>query len=87
VGGILIDKLKEAEIEKEWKEKLLHIAAISNEIEPEVTWSRYPGIDNDTLWIPSEEYTSEDAEQIKDKCEVAVNTVREFLEWWFKISA
>lgn len=85
VGSILSDKLKNIELNHEWKEKLLYIAKISDEIEPEVTWSRYPGIDRGVLWIPYEEYTVEDAHEIKEKCEKAIKIVREFLGWWFKI--
>ena len=66
-----------------WKEKLILIAKISSEVEPEVTWSRYPGIDDDALWIPCEEYTIEDTRSVKDKCEKVVKTAQDFLVWWF----
>ncbi|HAV43065.1 TPA: hypothetical protein DCX15_03525 [bacterium] len=49
-----------------------------------VTWSRYPGIDGDVLWLPCEEYTVDDAGEIKEKCEKAIMITKEFLEWWFK---
>lgn len=83
VGVILIDKLKRVEIDQKWKEKLFYIARISDEVEPEVTWSRYPGIDNGELWIPYEEYTENDASEIKGKSEDVLKIVRDFIQWWF----
>ena len=85
VGGILIDVLKNIELEVEWKEKLYNIAKISNEIEPEVTWSRYPGIDSGTLWIPYEEYTMADALEIKEKAQRVMEIAKDFVVWWFKL--
>ncbi len=84
VGEILIEKLKTEEIGDKWKGDLLSVAKISNEIEPEVTWSRYPGIDKGELWIPYEEYTIDDALEIKDKTEVAIKTSGDFIRWYFK---
>jgi HEPN domain-containing protein len=64
----------------------MRIARVSSEIEPEVTWSQYPGIDEDALWIPYEEYTSNDAKEIKEKCEKAIGITKKFLEWWFSLT-
>lgn len=83
VGEILMKELESRTIDVDWKEKLAAVARISSEVEPEVTWSRYPGIDNDTLWIPSREYTLEDTMNMKAKCEPAMKTVQNFLAWWF----
>ena len=85
VGEILIEKLKTVEIEGEWKEKLLDAAKISSEIEPEVTWSRYPGIDKGQLWVPYEEYTIDDAVEIRIKAETAIRITKDFIQWWFKV--
>ncbi|NLJ48459.1 MAG: hypothetical protein GX428_02580 [Candidatus Atribacteria bacterium] len=57
---------------------------MSTEIEPEVTWNRYPGIDNDSLWIPAEEYSLEDANNVKEKSQTILKTSQEFYRWWFK---
>jgi HEPN domain-containing protein/predicted nucleotidyltransferase len=84
VGEILIDRLKDMELEQDWKEKLAVIAGISEEIEPEVTWSRYPGIDSGSLWIPYNEYTLEDAIEVKQKSEKVITGAKEFIQWWFK---
>lgn len=86
VGEILIEKLKGIEIDNKWKENLLYIAKISEEIEPEITWSRYPGIDSGELWIPYEEYTKEDAANIKGKSEDVIRIAKDFVKWWFKLS-
>lgn len=67
VGEILLNELDSRIIDVIWKEKLILIAKVSSEVEPEVTWSRYPGIDNDSLWIPCEEYTAEDTLSVREK--------------------
>jgi HEPN domain-containing protein len=85
VGEILIEELKRAELSYNWKEKLMHIAKVSSEVEPEVTWSRYPGIDSDMLWIPYEQYTADDAHEVKEKCEVVISIAKDFVKWWFKL--
>lgn len=85
VGDILVDKLREVEIAPSWKERLYHIAKISSEVEPEVTWSRYPGIDSDTLWVPYREYTIDDAVEVRAKSEKVINVVKEFISWWFRL--
>jgi HEPN domain-containing protein/predicted nucleotidyltransferase len=84
VGEILLKELKPRELDDNWKEKLVQISRLSSEIEPEVTWSRYPGIDEGILWLPYEEYTEDDANEIKEKCKQAVKAAREFFEWWFR---
>jgi HEPN domain-containing protein len=83
VGEILLKELESRIIDLGWKEKLVLISKVSSEVEPEVTWSRYPGIDNDVLWIPSEEYTLADTLSIKSKCETVMKTAQDFLSWWF----
>ncbi len=84
VGAILLEKLKEMEIENEWREKLSRIAKISEEIEPEVTWSRYPGIDKGALWLPYEEYSNEDALEVMQKSKEVFDTAKYFVQWWFR---
>lgn len=84
VGEILLKELETRELDDNWKEKLVQISRLSSEIEPEVTWSRYPGIDEGILWLPYEEYTEDDANEIKEKCKQAVKAAREFFEWWFR---
>ncbi len=84
VGEILIDRLKGIELDQNWKEKLSIIAKISGEIEPEVTWSRYPGIDSGTLWVPYHEYTLKDAMEVKEKSEDVIKVAKDFIHWWFK---
>lgn len=83
VGNILLKEIESRDIDSIWKEKLIRIAKISSEVEPEVTWSRYPGIDNDKLWIPCDEYAEEDARNIKDKCEEVIKITNDFIPWWF----
>jgi HEPN domain-containing protein/predicted nucleotidyltransferase len=84
VGEILLKELETRGLDDNWKEKLVQISRLSSEIEPEVTWSRYPGIDEGILWLPYAEYTEGDANENKEKCKQAVKAAREFFEWWFR---
>ena len=84
VAEILIKELEARELEGPWKQRLLNIAKLTSEIEPEVTWSRYPGIHEDSLWVPFKEYVQDDAERIQEKCEKTLSTAKEFIQWWFK---
>jgi len=83
VGQILRNSLNEKEISELWKEKLLKIASISDGIEPEVGLSRYPGIIDDNLWLPYEEYVQSDAEKAREKAEEVMLVAKEFLRYWF----
>lgn len=83
VGEILLHELEKKDLNDGWKEKLIQIGKVSLEIEPEVTWSRYPGIDDNALWIPANEYSINDAEEIKTKCEQCVRVAKDFIKWWF----
>jgi HEPN domain-containing protein/predicted nucleotidyltransferase len=83
VGEILLKDLESRIIDISWKENLTLIAKISSELEPDVTWSRYPVIDNDSLWIPSLEYTREDTRNIRENCDKVIKTAQRFLVWWF----
>jgi len=85
VGDILAEKLQRVELDPTWKERLYNIAKISNEVEPEVTWSRYPGIDAGRLWIPFQEYTVEDGDEVKEKSEKVIRIANDFISWWFKL--
>lgn len=86
VGEFLKKEIKERDLPEDLREKLFEIAQSCSEIEPEVTWSRYPGIDDDTLWIPAEEYTENDAMEIRHMAEKIIGTAKEFVTWWFHIS-
>lgn len=85
VGNILFEKLQRIELESTWKDRLCNIAKISNEVEPEVTWSRYPGINAGKLWVPFTEYTINDAEEIKEKSAQVIRVANEFISWWFRL--
>ncbi len=45
--------------------------------------SRYPGIINDMLWMPSEEYEKEDGEESLKKAEVVLSAAGDFYKYWF----
>lgn len=84
VGEILIEILsKEEDVPVPWKEKLLKIAEVSEGIEPEGSLSRYPGIIDDNLWLPFEEYEKIDAEKAQEKAEGVLFTTEDFLLYRF----
>ncbi|MDI6751722.1 MAG: HEPN domain-containing protein [bacterium] len=84
IGEVLLEEIEKVEVEKEWKARLKKIAIINEEIEPEVSLSRYPGIDHGNIWIPYEEYRKEDATEASKKTLMVVDTAKEFYEYWFK---
>ncbi len=83
VGKALRDILRELRVPEKWRESLARLATISEDLEPEHSLSRYPGIVNDTLWIPSEEYSREDAESAASRAKAAVDIAQLFLVDWF----
>ena len=62
---------------------MLKAAEISESIEAEATLSRYPGIIDDALWLPSAEYELEDAEGARGKAEEALRVAHAFVDDWF----
>lgn len=74
------------DLDREWREKLTTMADIGEEIEPEVTLSRYPALNEGRLFIPSEEYTIEDAQKAQKQAEVVLHIAEEFFTWWFQES-
>jgi len=76
LGAILMDILKQQEISDEWRKKLYRSVELSEEIEPEVSRSRYPGVIEDKLWLPFEEYNRRDAERAEEKAEVVLSITK-----------
>ncbi|MDO8720974.1 MAG: hypothetical protein Q7J31_01950, partial [Syntrophales bacterium] len=56
---------------------------ISGTIEPEVSLNRYPGIKDDNLWLPFEEYERKDAEKAEGKAGRVLFITEDFLRYWF----
>ena len=83
VGSILEGMINEMDASEASKERLKELARISINIEPEVSFSRYPGIINDALWLPYKEYSREDAEEAMDKENIALKVAEDFLADWF----
>lgn len=83
IGGVLRKVLAESGVPIKWKEGLIEIAEISEGIEPEVSLSRYPGIIDDSLWLPFEEYSQEDANGAMTKAERSLSIAKGFTEDWF----
>ena len=83
IGRVLRKVVAEKDIPIKWKDKLIEVAEISESIEPEVSLSRYPGIIGDTLWLPFEEYSKEDANGAMAKAESSLSIAKGFIEDWF----
>lgn len=83
IGGVLRKIISEKVILKDIEKTLLEVAEISETIEPEVSLSRYPGIIDDSLWVPSEEYNQEDADKAMGKAAKALSIAKLFVEDWF----
>lgn len=84
VGAILGQvALEEKRVPVLWRDPLLEAARISEELEPEVGLSRYPGVINDALWLPSEEYGRDDAEAAGAKAAKALAVAEGFVKDWF----
>jgi HEPN domain-containing protein/predicted nucleotidyltransferase len=62
---------------------LSELADIAETIEPEVSLSRYPGIINDRLWLPYDEYQRVDAEKAMRGASKALEISRRFVADWF----
>lgn len=83
IGKVLIETISNQSLPDQWKQKLTEIAGLSEELEPDVSLSRYPGIINDKLWMPCDEYEREDAEESLKKAEAVWNAARDFCKYWF----
>jgi HEPN domain-containing protein/predicted nucleotidyltransferase len=84
VGAVLREvTLEEKRVPAQWKDPLLEAARLSEELEPEVSLSRYPGIIDDALWLPSEEYGRDDAEAAGAKATKALAVAGGFVKDWF----
>ena len=50
------------------------------ELEEEWAATRYPGWENNRIWIPSESYTLDDAREMESRMKTASEVLRKFLE-------
>src|SRR2546428_7370164 len=66
VGEIFRVTISEPIVPAEWHEEFRTLAHIAASLEPEVNLSRYPGILQDRLWLPFDEYEHQDAAQAKE---------------------
>ena len=83
VGAVLRARCGRADMPGEWEEPLLRLADHSNEMEPDLNLSRYPGIVNDALWLPFEEYSVDDARAAEVRAAEAVEIAERFTNAWF----
>lgn len=85
IGEVLRRIVLERDISEGWRRDLIEIASISEEVEPEVSLSRYPGIIDDSLWLPFEEYEEEDANRAMEKATKVLHVAKRFIEDWFSV--
>lgn len=83
VGEILKDVVRQKNLSDPWASKLVAVGEISERMEPHVSLSRYPGIQKDRLWLPSEEYGVDEAREAGHNAEEACACARQFLSHWF----
>lgn len=83
VGEELRSLIDMGNIPEHWKEQLSDAAQISEEIEPEVSLSRYPGVSDDSLWLPYEEYEEADSLKAQKKAEKVLLIAKDFVSDWF----
>jgi len=83
VANILKKEIKKREI-REHARRLNEIIKISEELEPHVSLTRYPGISGGELWLPYKQYTSEIAKKALNDAKKAVKTGKDFVKWWFE---
>lgn len=83
IGEELRLLIEKGNIPERWKEQLSEAAQISEGIEPEVSLSRYPGISEDALWLPYEEYEESDSLLAQQKAEKVLLIANKFVTEWF----
>lgn len=83
VGKILRQVVWDKESLLDWQVRLLEIAELSEGIEPEVSLSRYPGVIEQELWLPVDQYRREKAISACANAEKVLDVSRAFLEDWF----
>ncbi|MBI3391819.1 MAG: HEPN domain-containing protein [Nitrospirae bacterium] len=83
VAEVLREKLTSEGIAPEWQEPLAEAVRAALTIEPEFTWSRYPGIEDGAVWVPQEAYDSFDSGEASTKAERVLEIAKEFVAWWF----
>lgn len=62
------------------KEEMKILAENIPELEEEWSATRYPGWESGEIWIPSEEYTIDDAKKVKRQMEAASKILKKFLK-------
>jgi len=87
IGAILHKVISEREDMPKWEKELNEIADISESIEPEISLSRYPAIIKDSLWLPFDEYSREDADGALAKAKKTLSVAKGFMEDWFSTTS
>ena len=83
VGESLEGLCAAGQVPPEWRERLLTAAEHSANLEADLSLSRYPGIVEDQLWLPSEEYVPEDARAAEARSTETLGIARAFVDEWF----
>lgn len=83
VASILKQEVEKRNL-KEYSKEFNDAIRISEELEPHVSLSRYPGISLGKVWLPSKEYTQEIAKSALKDAGKVLKIGSNFIKWWFK---
>lgn len=82
-----VAELLRAELERQptgpWADALKTLAAISANLEPDVSRARYPGEREGAIWEPAKGYTEEQATTALADARQSLTIARDFVNWWF----
>ncbi|MFQ6016333.1 MAG: HEPN domain-containing protein [Anaerolineae bacterium] len=82
VGRALEREIKRQKL-GQWTKELKVIARDAENLEPDVSLSRYPKIFGDRIWVPHREYDTTRAKSALQKAQFALDRGKEFVAWWF----
>lgn len=83
VSSLLKEEIEKREIEG-WKDKLVEISQIGEELEPEYIPSHYVRAVGDEIHVPSDLYDKELSQNFLEKANRAVRLGKEFVDFWFR---
>jgi len=67
-----------------WEPRLAQLADDAEQLEPAVTWSRYPRLEGDRIVLPVERYEEREAGVALQLARRSLAIARDFIHWWFQ---
>lgn len=87
VGAVLRSICEEGRAPEEWRARLLGVADNSEELESDLSLSRYPAIVNDARWLPADEHLAEHARGAEIKSAQTLEVAEAFVRDCFSVRA